>query len=221
MAKAILAPGRVCLPAAALTALPRPVAIRAVKSLLLKLGRYAVSSAHLDQILALAESTDPSARLSLPDGLSVQREYGTLLFSLLPPPEPLPGELRVTAPGVFRLENGWTVTLTEGRSEGRTGPWLCDLLPPRFPLTLRGRQTGDRLTLPGRPGKSLKKWYIDEKIPRHIRDGLPVLAEEEGVLAVAGLGPQAHRAAEPGEPALTAAFLSPDRSNKTGKEETK
>ena len=71
-----------------------------------------------------------------------------------------------------------------------------------FPLVLRARQPGDQLRLPGRRAKTLKKWYIDEKIPRQKREHLPVLADESGLLAAAGLGPNYPRVAQPGHPAL-------------------
>ena len=44
----------------------------------------------------------------------------------------------------------------------------------------------------GRPTKSVKKWLIDEKIPKLRRDQLPVLVREDQVVAVAGLGPDRH-----------------------------
>ena len=75
-------PGTRSLPAAALTRLPRPVAIRAVKLLLGELDRYQISAVHLDQILALAESRDPSSSLSLPQGLTARRDYDRLILTL-------------------------------------------------------------------------------------------------------------------------------------------
>ena len=56
-------------------------------------------------------------------------------------------------------------------------------------VTLRARRTGDRLTPPGRLGKTVKKWMIEEKIPRFRREVLPVFDCGGQVAAVAGLGP--------------------------------
>ena len=56
--------------------------------------------------------------------------------------------------------------------------------------TIRTRQTGDYLTIAdGRGGmirKSLKSYFVDQKIPREERDRLPILAEEDHVLWVMG-----------------------------------
>ena len=62
-----------------------------------------------------------------------------------------------------------------------------DALEP--PLALRPRQTGDEITLPRRGGtKSLKKLFIDRKIPAHLRPLVPVLCDDAGVLGVPGIG---------------------------------
>ena len=51
-------------------------------------------------------------------------------------------------------------------------------------LTVRPRQTGDRLTLLGRPGKSIKKWFVDEKVPRHLRNQVPVFAQNLSLIHI-------------------------------------
>ena len=64
----------------------------------------------------------------------------------------------------------------------------------------RPRRTGDRLARPGRPGSSVKKLMIDEKIPRHLRDSLPVLECNGRVAAVVGLGPDTAYVPNIGQP---------------------
>ena len=55
---------------------------------------------------------------------------------------------------------------------------------------IRTRQTGDYLTIADGRGemirKSLKSYFVDQKIPREERDRLPILAEEDHVLWVMG-----------------------------------
>ena len=205
-------------PVSALTDRPRPVSVRAVRLLLERLGRFQVSRAHLEAVLALAGSGSPSGSLDLPGGLTVRRRYRTLEFSLSPAPAPVFPAQTIPGPGRYFSGSGWTVTLTEGVSDGARGPWRCclrrDAAP--FPLTLRPRLAGDLLRLPGRPEKTLKKWYIEEKIPRLERDALPVLAGRSGPLMAAGLGPQAALIAEPGQDALLVT-ITPTSDN-TGKD---
>ena len=93
--------GRVSIPASTLAALDHPIAVRAVKGLLAKVDYYQISSVHLDQILALAASTSPSASHNLPGDLFVWREYdrsgplpvGQHAGGLLPAAAHRPGDL--------------------------------------------------------------------------------------------------------------------------------
>ena len=41
--------------------------------------------------------------------------------------------------------------------------------------------------------KTLKKLFIDKKIPASIRDCIPVIADEGGVLGIAGIGANVDR----------------------------
>ena len=64
----------------------------------------------------------------------------------------------------------------------------CDKI--KGDLTLRTRQTGDVFTLQKRRvTKSLKKLFIEDKIPTAERDKIPVLSDESGrVLWLGGYG---------------------------------
>lgn len=166
----------VSIAASAIAGAPDPLAVRAVRQLLGMTGKGSTdcSAAHLEGLVALCRGDDPSALLHLPHGLTARREYERLIITDRPvTPAPLtafvPCEGENPVPGT-----GWTVVLS---------------VPPWEGLTVRPRQTGDELTLPGRPRRSLKRLLIDRKIPRLSRDTIPVVADDEGVLAVAGLGP--------------------------------
>lgn len=164
-------PGRVSLPTEVLFQAPKVLQPRIIFQLLdrLGVGRKDLRSVHLEAILSLS----PGGSLDLPHGLTARREYDKLILTCLAPPGPLApmalheGENPV--PGT-----GWTVVLS-------ASPWPG--------LTVRSRQTGDELTLPSGHRRSLKRLFIDKKIPRLERDTLPVVADGEGVLAVADLGP--------------------------------
>ncbi len=63
-------------------------------------------------------------------------------------------------------------------------------------LVLRGRVEGDRLTLPARNvTKSLKKLFSEEHIDSTIRDAVPLLADDSGVVWVQGFGANRKNAA--------------------------
>ena len=75
------------------------------------------------------------------------------------------------------------------------GLWWADmdLAALELPICVRGRRPGDRLQPLGMEGsKKLQDLFVDEKIPRHLRDQVPCLLDAKGILAVVGLH-QAHR----------------------------
>ena len=200
---ALVEDGKVSIQAASLADLPHPIAARAVKQLLAKAGRFQVSAVHIDQIIELATGETPSANLNLPEGLFAWREYENLVIC---PAEAIPPSFSLrllTGPGVFALDNGWQIEIEETTCPEIPAQeeyeWDIDRESVTFPLVLRARQ---QLRLPGRRTKTLKKWFIDEKIPRQHRQSVPVLADETGLLAAAGLGPNFPRVATPGHPAL-------------------
>ena len=180
---------------------PDPVASRCLRLLLGRLwgGDQNCSAVHLGALLKLCRGDDPSGRLYLPHGTDARRVYERLI--LAPRLGPVPLEERdVPLPG--GLECGpWTVSCQEGTYGGQAqGPW--DFWLDRGAvqaLRLRARRTGDRLTPPGRLGKTVKKWMIEEKIPRFQREVLPVFDWDGRPAAVAGLGPDRAFAAREGQ----------------------
>ena len=211
--RAVRRDGGLAIPAAALAQAPGPLAVRALRQLLDALcgGDWTGSAVHLESVLALCRTVGPSAQVSLPHGLIARREYDDLVLApaaqeTLPIcPLPLPGTIRA---------GPWTVEVTGAlyRGEMQT-PFDLWLAQSEAPLILRPRQTGDRLRLPGRPEKTVKKWLIDEKIPRSRRDLLPVLAAPSGIAAVAGLGPAAEHTPKPGQAAWHIRFIHANRLN--------
>lgn len=201
--QAFLRGGELCISTGPLAAAPDPIASRALRLLLRRLWGEDrnCGSAHLFALLRLCREGGPSARLSLPHGFTARREYETLVLapstspaSLPEKPLPLPGEetfgpWRLTCRGdtyAGQPQTAWDFWLSQNALSG---------------LTARTRCVGDRLTLSGRPGKTVKKWMIEARLPRLQRDTLPVLDTGGAVAAVAGLGPDQGFLPQPGQKA--------------------
>ena len=136
--------------------------------------------------LALAESLvfseRPSAKAKFPGDVWVRREYDLLVAaddSAIPQQQilPCPGSVQygdyilscTAAEEIINTLNVFTISV-------------------QGTLVVRCRMSGDRLfTAAGH--KSLKKLYIDRKIPADMRVHIPVLADDQGVAAVVGFGP--------------------------------
>ena len=74
-------------------------------------------------------------------------------------------------------------------------------------ITVRSRREGDNIRFPGRTGsKTLKKLFIERRIPARERAFVPVIADEAGVLAIYGIGTGDRAAPLPGEKAVRLIF---------------
>lgn len=190
-------------PAQALTAAPRPIALRAIGQLLDQAG-LGSEAAHREKILALADRGGPSAGLDVPGG-RVRREYGLVVFAAKDGADPPPAE-QPLGEEIVRW-GGWTVRCTPGLCPAKAyvGPNEFYLRPGEY--TLRARREGDALRLGRRPRKAVKKLMIDEKVPALRREQIPVVDAEGQAAALAGFGPDRDFLAQPGQPALHLIFL--------------
>ncbi len=178
--------------AAGLLALPSSLAYRVLR----RLAGGELSAEHFASLLELCRSPSPSARASLP-GLTLRREYDRLLPGeaerhTLPPREVREGCCLSLQEAGLRLRAERLPAGTEIQSSFNTFSFSYDNICGKLFVT--SRREGDRILLRGREGRrSLHRLMIDGRIPAERRDAVPVLRDEEGVLAVYGFG-QAERA---------------------------
>lgn len=164
-------------PVSQLRELPAALQSRLLAAFLERSSVKEPESAHIELAKSLVNSPNPSAKAQFPGGVTVGRNYDALTVLTLPPAwEPV--ELPV--PGSVQL-HGWEITCTLEKIEGGFTVQPCGT------MYLRPRREGDTIRLPGGT-KSLKKLFIDKKIPAWQRSTVPVLADSVGVLAVCGIG---------------------------------
>ena len=163
---------------AALRAAPAPLRRRAIEGFLRRNGFPEPSAEHIRQAEQVVFSDNPSARVTL-GGLTLRRSYDKLCADrerIVLSTRVLPHE------GVTELpEIGLAVRTTIVDAPGE---WV---VCPKGQMVVRCRRSGDELTTAGGT-KSLKKRFIDRKIPQFERLSVPVIADEGGVLAVYGFG---------------------------------
>lgn len=187
----------------ALKKMPKAQRNRVLSDFLKKSGIKEPEDVHISLAESLVFSENPSARGCFPggvtiarnyDGLEVLKERGSLAETVLPCPgwADLPGLHVTCAPAEEVINTGDTFT-------------VC----PRGQMLLRSRLPGDGIRLPGGT-RSLKKCFIDRKIPACERDLIPVLQDEAGILGVYSIGVHQDRAAK-ALPAVTIRFEKTDR----------
>lgn len=211
-------PEGVAVEAHAIAGLPDPLAARAVRLLLDRLngdgGRCTM--AHLLAVVDLCRSDSPSAQADLPDGILARRVYETL--ELVRPTASAPMQaVPLPLPGLLSLPHG-TIQVQSTIYDGSPHTPNCFYLSCEKTcagLTLRSRRTGDVLSRPGHHARTLKKLMIDEKLPRHMRDTVPVLDCAGLVAGVIGLGPDAAFLPQPGKSCWHITYISSDTERKS------
>ena len=158
---------------------------------------------HITQTEALLFSDRPSARVDMPGGVTVRRCYDRLEAARA---ETAPEPLVLECPGEAQYA-GFKVICRRADKIINTVDTVT--VQPQGRIVLRPRQSGDSIRLSGGT-KSLKKLFIDRKIPAHQRQQIPVVCDDQGVLGVCGIGVHLDRAAEK-LPAVTIQFLKKEK----------
>ncbi len=158
---------------------------------------------HIENARRVAAEKDAGAEATLPQGLLLVVAYDDFTIGEhmpLPDAPLLQGAEIVLKVGdeVMLEESDWGVRVREtGDQRLETGDWrpetgkwvgLFDAEKIRGPLVLRTRRAGERFAPKGMGGKhkSLHEFMIDEKIPRHVREFIPLLVDDEKILWVVG-----------------------------------
>ena len=181
-----------------LRTLPKALRSRALETFLKQSGVLEPEDAHIAQAEALVFSENPSAKAAFPGGVTISRSYDSL--AVISDSADL-GETTLPCPG--RIEVGDFLVTCQPAAEIRNTPDIFTVCPAGT-LTLRSRKTGDTIRLSG-GSKSLKKLFIDRKIPASQRDTIPVLCDGMGILGVYSIGVNLDRAAA-SLPAVTVRF---------------
>ena len=174
-----------------LRALAPALRTRSLEQMLKRSGVREPEQAHISLLESLVFSEKPSARANFPGNITIGRNYDSLrvLKGNGPLPEqvlPCPGSLEIPELGI-RILCRPAVTPLKKYDAFTVCPQGTILVGPRRP--------GDSITLAG-GSKSLKKLYIDRKIPASQRMLLPVLRDERGILGVYKIGADLSRIAD-------------------------
>ena len=200
----------IVIPADSLASEPQPIASR----LVMRVGKHfgiAFSEVHVQSILDLAASSDPSASVSLPEGLRAFRKYSELYISK-------EKDVVLTFPATELAADKWIEIKELGKafflsSDCETakinGAFNIFFFKKRSvcgKILVRPRKTGDTLkSSPRGCRKTLKKLFIEKKIPLSERELIFVAADDNGVLCVEGLGTDERVKCSPGEETLALA----------------
>ncbi len=169
-------------PVQTLRALPEALRRRYLAEFLKRQGVKEPEAKHILLAESLVFSQNPSARGCFPGGVTIGRCYDALI-PISQPSGDYRMELEET--GEYLLPEAGLSLRISPAEQFQSSPDAFTV--PAGRLCLRNRRTGDRMTASG-GSKTLKKLYIDEKIPTHLRICAPVVVSGELVLGAWGLG---------------------------------
>ncbi|MBB6455262.1 tRNA(Ile)-lysidine synthetase-like protein [Salirhabdus euzebyi] len=175
---------------------PRPLQRRTfhlILNYLYKNQKTDITSRHIESILSLLLSEKPNASVHLPNQLVAFRSYETLSFTFEKDKPPFdfcsinPGEtIKLPDGKLLKVE---IINQSTKPDENSLKEFVCSATNISLPLIIRPRSKGDKLSVRGLGGhKKVKDIFIDQKIPKHMREQWPIVTDYEGrILWVIGL----------------------------------
>ncbi|HCQ74019.1 MAG TPA: tRNA lysidine(34) synthetase TilS [Clostridiales bacterium] len=197
------------LPIAELTALPKPVAARALR----KICGRSLTAGHIKALFDIMQS-ESLAHADI-HGMRVTADHGRLYFGQKPavlPDTPLHiGEKTVIGDGSFTVECKLMPKNSKVFNSLNTFFFNFDAVCGTIFFT--SRKDGDKIRLNGRKcTKSLKDLFSEAKMTQLQRSETPVLRDEKGIIAVYGFGACERCSAKTGDAVLRVTINKTDRT---------
>ena len=151
-----------------------------------------LSFSHVTALRELSRKSIPHSTLSLPAGTEAVIENGRLLFrKQQKPTPPIPYEIPLFEGKTKISQTNCEIIMKNSQSSKNIYKnsilLSLDSATINGSLYARGRAAGDRIRMGG-VRKSLKKLMCEKKIPLSLRSRLPVICDEDGIVAVPLVG---------------------------------
>ncbi|MGD6857703.1 tRNA lysidine(34) synthetase TilS [Bacillus infantis] len=179
--------------------MPMPLQRRGIQLILNYLYQErpaSLSALHIEKIFSILSNPHPSGSLDFPNGLKIVRSYGLCHFRYSQS-EVQAYRFEINQPGKIQLPSAGAILAGEsGQNRGAADLNCFEVSRDNvhFPLIVRTRETGDRMTIKGMNGtKKVKSIFIDRKIPLHERSSWPIVTDSSGeILWIPGLSKSAY-----------------------------
>lgn len=156
---------------------------RALEQMLKRSGVREPEDCHIRLLENLVFSGKPSARAQFPGNITIGRNYAFLEVQR----QQEKRSCRVLrCPGALEIPE-LSLRILCRKPEKPLKTYDAFTVCPQGEILVDSRKSGDAITLNGGT-RSLKKLFIDRKIPAGLRDRIPVLRDQRGILGVYGIG---------------------------------
>ncbi|MBI0581107.1 tRNA lysidine(34) synthetase TilS [Neobacillus cucumis] len=174
--------------------MPLPLQRRGIQLILNYLYKEkpaSLSAVHIEQIFSIIYHSGPSGKLNFPNGLMVIRSYQTMSFQF-EDPSVRNYYFEVHADSKIELPDGGSIRVKlvhKEPSEYDSNSAIFNTARIKWPIVIRTRKNGDRMSLKGMSGtRKLKDIFIDYKVPLQERDTWPVITDgDHSVIWLPGL----------------------------------
>lgn len=178
---------RMVLSIPAFESMPIPLQRRGIQLILNYLYEYKIpsslSSVHIDKVIEFFKRTHPSGMLHFPGGLEIVRTYEECSFRFR--------EEKVTfspcvlqVPGKVTLVNGDELEVEISNCVPimvNDMTFIAKHNEIAYPLIVRSRENGDRMSMQGMNGtKKIKSIFIEAKVPKEKRADWPIVCDASG-----------------------------------------
>lgn len=164
-----------------------PLQRRGIQLILNYLYEYKIpsslSSIHIDKVIEFFKRAQPSGSLDFPGGLKIVRTYEECGFGFKQEiVSPFSQDLSV--PGTIILPNGdklVTEVSEDIPSNMNETVFVAKYNDISYPLRIRSRENGDRMSMQGMDGtKKIKAVFIEAKVPKEKREEWPIVCDASG-----------------------------------------
>lgn len=141
-----------------------------------------IKNSHINSIL---EPKKANFQISLPKGIKMYKSYDYITFEL----EKTKRDYKVEIIDNVTLPNGRTLKVSKNVNDNSNNVIRLSSKDIELPLFVRNRKDGDKIILKGlNKHKKIKDILIDDKIPRSLRDDIPIVEDSAGkILWIPGI----------------------------------
>ena len=153
--------------------------------------RSALGFSHYETLDEFCRFGESGKELTLPEGCVAECRYDTVLLQRAEVPCGALGEKALAFSGTARIEEiGLTICISSmepGEIPNNSRIAIADLDALSSPLLVRSRREGDSFRLENGGRQKVKSLLIDRKIPRALRDRVPIFTAGDEIFWVGGV----------------------------------
>ncbi len=164
------------------------IVVRMLMKVFSKFVKQDIEAKHIKMVQDFAVEAQNGNVISLPNKLKVMKEYDYIAIGKIKKVES--GANYPFKSGKIKIDGYGTIRATSSKVRTEPKPHQHIVDADRIPTNAewRFRQDGDTFAPLGLGGtKKLNDYFIDKKVPKRLRDSLPVLACENKILIVADI----------------------------------